>query len=51
MRRALENEADKAQYTRDGMVPVAVRRAEARAFTRKFAEDVEKTLRDNGVIR
>jgi tripartite-type tricarboxylate transporter receptor subunit TctC len=51
MRRALDNEAYKAQYTRDGMVPVAMGRAEARAFTRKFAEDVEKTLRDNGVIR
>jgi tripartite-type tricarboxylate transporter receptor subunit TctC len=51
IRQALDDQTYRSQYSRDGMVPVAMGRAEARAFTKKFAEDIEKTLRDNGVIR
>jgi tripartite-type tricarboxylate transporter receptor subunit TctC len=51
IRRVLETPAFKAEYTKESLVPVPMGRAEARAFTAKFADEVTATLRELGVIK
>lgn len=51
LRRAVASEAYKAEYSRESLVLSVMGRAEAREFTRKFAEEVAGTLRELGVIR
>jgi tripartite-type tricarboxylate transporter receptor subunit TctC len=51
LRQAIASDAYKAEYARESLVPVVMGRAEAREFTRKFAEEIALTLRELGVIR
>ena len=51
VRRVLESESYKAEYVKESLIPAAMGRVEARAFTQKFAADITATLRDLGVIK
>ena len=51
IRQVLASDAYKAEYMKESLIPAPMGRAEARAFTRKFAEEVTTALRELGVIR
>ena len=51
IRRVVASDAYKAEYTKESLVPTVLGRAEARAFTQKFAEEITATLRELGVIK
>lgn len=51
LRQVLASEAYKKEYMRESLVPVMIGRAEARAFTDKFAGEIQATLRELGVIK
>ena len=51
IRKALDSPAYKAVYGKESLVPAVMGRAEARAFTTKFAAEVKTTLKDLGVIK
>jgi len=51
VRAALATEAYRAEYTKESLIPAVMGRAEARAFTTKFAGEVAQTLRELGVIK
>lgn len=49
--RVLASPAYRAQYARESLVPVLKDRAEARRFTAAFAAEVERDLRELGVVK
>ncbi len=51
VRRILASDAFKAEYMKESLVPMPMGRAEARAFTAKFAAEVTTTLKELGVIK
>jgi len=51
IKQALASPAYKAIYAKEALEPVGMGRAEARAFTAKFAEDVKASLTELGVIK
>ena len=51
VRRILASDAFKAEYMKESLVPIPMGRAEARAFTTKFAAEVTTTLKELGVIK
>ncbi len=51
IRQVVASDAYKAEYAKESLVPVVMGRAEARAFTQKFAEEITATLRELGVIK
>jgi tripartite-type tricarboxylate transporter receptor subunit TctC len=51
LRTVLDSPAYKAQYAKESLVPVLKGRAEARAFTTAFAAEVERDLRELGVVK
>ncbi|GIX08584.1 tripartite tricarboxylate transporter substrate binding protein [Elioraea sp.] len=51
LRRVLESPAYKAQYAKESLVPSLMARDEARRFTTAFAAEVERDLRELGVVR
>lgn len=51
LRTVLDSPAYKAQYAKESLVPMLKGRAEARAFTAAFAAEVERDLRELGVVK
>ena len=51
LRKALDNPAYKASYTRENLIPALMGRAEARKFTAQFAQDVTASLKELGIIK
>jgi tripartite-type tricarboxylate transporter receptor subunit TctC len=51
LRRVLESPAYRAQYAKESLVPALMARDEARRFTTAFAAEVERDLRELGVVR
>jgi tripartite-type tricarboxylate transporter receptor subunit TctC len=51
IRQVVASDAYKAEYAKESLVPTVMGRAEARAFTQKFAEEITATLRELGVIK
>jgi len=51
IRQVVASDAYKAEYAKESLVPTVLGRAEARAFTQKFAEEITATLRELGVIK
>ena len=51
LRKALDNPAYKASYTKENLIPMVMGRAEARKFTAQFALDVTESLKELGIIK
>ncbi len=51
IRQVVASDAYKAEYSKESLVLAVMGRAEARAFTQKFAEEITVTLRELGVIK
>ncbi|MBL8833505.1 MAG: tripartite tricarboxylate transporter substrate binding protein [Rhodospirillales bacterium] len=51
IRQVVASDAYKAEYSKESLVLSVMGRAEARAFTQKFAEEIAGTLRELGVIK
>lgn len=51
LRQVLESPAYQAQYAKESLVPALMGRDEARRFTAEFAAEVERNLRELGVVR
>jgi putative tricarboxylic transport membrane protein len=51
IRKALASPAYREVYSKEALEPILMGRAEARAFTAKFAEEVKASLTELGVIR
>lgn len=51
IRQVVASDAYKAEYSKESLVLSVMGRAEARAFTQKFAEEITVTLRELGVIK
>ena len=51
LRKALNDPAYKAAYTKENLIPALMGRDEARKFTARFVQDVTTSLKDLGVIK
>ena len=51
LKKALDNPAYKAAYTKENLIPALMGRAEARMFTAQFVQDVTASLKELGVIK
>lgn len=51
LRKALNDPAYKASYTKESLIPMVMGRAEARKFTAQFAQDVTESLKELGIIK
>ena len=51
LRKALDNPAYKAAYTKENLIPMVMGRAEARKFTAQFAQEVTESLKELGIIK
>ena len=51
LRKALDNPAYKAAYTKESLIPMLMGREQARRFTVQFAKDVTESLKELGVIK
>jgi tripartite-type tricarboxylate transporter receptor subunit TctC len=51
IRKVVESDAYKKEYAKESLIPVVMGRAEARAFTKRFADEVAGQLRELGVVK
>lgn len=51
IKKVMATDAYKAEYAKESLVPAIMGRAEARAFTQRFAEEVTTNLKELGVIK